>query len=246
MSINSPADLAGLELAGRITRLILEAMKASVAPGVSTLELDAVAGSVMRKHGARSAPKLVYGLPGETCISVNDEVVHGIPGPRKLVAGDLVKLDVTIEIGGYMVDACETVAVPPIRSAHRRLIRCAQQSFQKGLERVKPGARAYEIGESIHLEVVRHGCSVAHDLTGHGIGHTIHESPIIPNYRDLSCSDVLTEGLVFTIEPLITAGRPHIAIKQDGWTVHTRDRSLSAHYEHTLVVTASGARLLTA
>lgn len=246
MSINSPEDLKGLERAGRVTRLVLDAMKAAVRPGISTLELDAIAGEVMRKNGARSAPRLVYGFPGQTCISVNEEVVHGIPGSRKLAPGDLVKLDVTVEVNGYMADACETVAVPPVRKPHQQLIDCARQAFQCGLQRVKPGIRAYEIGESIHREVMRHGYSIARGLTGHGIGHTIHEAPIIPNHRDLACADIITEGLVFTIEPLIAAGGPRVVVKQDGWTIRTRDRSLAAHYEHTLVVTASGARLLTA
>lgn len=246
MSIESPEDLRGLEISGAVTRLVIEAMKAAVRPGISTLELDAIAGEVMRKHGAKSAPKLVYGFPGETCISINDEIVHGIPSKRRLSPGDLVKLDVTLEVNGYMTDACETVAVPPVGQEQNDLIACAMEAFACGLRRVKPGARAYEIGESVQKEVARRGYSVARDLGGHGIGRTIHEAPTIPNYRDLSCSAVLTEGMVFTIEPLVTAGRPHIFTKNDGWTIRTQDRSLSAHYEHTMVVTASGAQLLTA
>ncbi len=245
MSIKSPADLFGLERAGSITRAVIEAMKAAVRPGISTLELDSIAGEVMRAHSARSAPKLVYRFPGHTCISINDEIVHGVPSQRVLAPGDLVKLDVTVEADGYMADACETVVVPPVGRAQKLLIECARQAFDAGLKRVRPGARAFEIGEAVHREVSRCGYSVVRDLTGHGIGRTIHEPPTIPNHRDPRCAAVLTDGLVFTIEPLIAAGGPRTALKRDGWTVRTRDHSLAAHHEHTVFVTKTGARLLT-
>ncbi len=221
-------------------------MKAAVRPGISTRELDNIGAEVMRQHGARSAPKLVYKFPGENCISVNEEIVHGVPGCRILAPGDLVKLDVTVELAGYMADACETVAVPPVKREQQRLIDCAKNSFQAGLAKVRPGARAYEIGEAIQKEVTRAGFSVVRELSGHGIGRTIHEAPRIPNYRDPHAVHVLTEGLVFTIEPLIAAGSGRMVTLRDGWTVHTRDCSLSAHYEHTVFVTADGAQLLTA
>lgn len=247
MSIETTADLQGMQNAGRITRLVLEAMKKSVRPGISTLALDEVARGVLERHGARSAPKLVYGFPGHTCISVNDEVVHGVPGERKLAAGDLVKLDVTVERGGYMADACETVLVTEsVNSSRHPLIDCAVQAFQRGLAQAHVGARAYEIGAAVQNEVGRSGYSVVRELTGHGIGRTIHEAPTIPNYRDPRCSSILTNGLVFTIEPLVSAGTARTQTKADGWTIHTRDRSLSAHYEHTVVLTPSGPVLLTA
>ena len=212
MSIETPEDLAGMEHAGRVTRAVLEAIKAAVRPGVSTQELDQIGARVMQENGARSAPKLVYGFPGHNCISVNDEIVHGVPGRRKLNDGDLVKVDVTVETGGYMGDACETVAVGSIRPESRRLMECV----------------------------------VAAGLCGHGIGRTIHEPPTIPNEFDPRCADVLREGMVFTIEPMIAAGTSQSTTLSDGWTIRTRDRSRSAHYEHTLLVTRSGARLLTA
>ncbi len=246
MSIESADDLAGMELAGRVTRAVLNAMKAAVRPGITTRELDEVGASVMKALGGRSAPKLVYAFPGENCISVNDEVVHGVPGNRRLKAGDLVKLDVTIEVNGYMADACETVGVGPIKQENKRLIDCATQAFQDGLATVHPGIRAFEVGRSIYKAVSRAGFSVVQHLTGHGIGRTIHERPIIPNHYDPRCSDVLTEGLVFTIEPIIAAGGPRTITLSDGWTIRTRDRSLAAHYEHTVVVTPNGARLFTA
>ena len=246
MSIETPEDLAGMEQAGRVTRAVLEAMKAAVRPGISTRELDEIGASVMRNHGARSAPKLVYGFPGHSCISVNDEVVHGVPSARRLQNGDLVKLDVTVEVDGYMGDACETVPVGTIDAESRSLVECAQRAFWAGVSTVRPGARACDIGREVHRTVSAAGYSVVRDLTGHGIGRTIHERPTIPNTYDRQFSDVLTEGLVFTIEPMIALGTSRCVTLKDGWTVRTRDRSISAHYEHTLIVTAHGARLLTA
>ena len=246
MSIESPADLAGLKRAGAVTRAVLRAMQAAVRPGITTFEIDRIAGSVLLQHGAHSAPKRVYGFPGNTCISVNDEAVHGIPGSRRLAPGDLVKLDVTVEVGGYMADACETVAVPPIGVEQQRLIGCARSAFQRGLDRVRSGAITLEIGESIHREVTAHGFSVVHGLAGHGIGRTIHEPPIIPNQRDLSCRTKLTPGMVFTIEPIIAAGGPRADLERDGWTMRTQDHSLAAHYEQTVFVTPKGVQMLTA
>lgn len=246
MSIESIEELAGMEAAGRATRSVLNAMKQAVSPGVTTRELDEIGLQTMRALGARSAPKLVYGFPGQSCISVNEEIVHGVPGSRQLKKGDLLKLDVTVELNGYMADACETVAVGPVHLEARRLMDCAAEAFQAGLAEVHPGARAFEIGKAVDKAVRRAGFSVVRDLTGHGIGRTIHERPTIPNYYDPRCSDVLTEGLVFTIEPIIAMGTHRTVEMKDGWTVRTRDRSLSAHYDHTVVVTANGARVLTA
>jgi methionyl aminopeptidase len=250
MSIESATDLEGMQNAGRITRAVLEAMKQAVRPGVTTRALDDVARNVMLRHRARSAPMLVYDFPGYTCISVNDEVVHGIPGARQIVPGDLLKLDVTVECGGYMADACETVLVAATQNQTtphtHALIDCAVRAFYRGLGVVRIGARAYDIGRAVQQEVRRFGYAVVDDLTGHGIGRTIHEPPTIPNYADPRCSATLSDGLVFTIEPLISAGTPHTRTKADGWTVRTRDRSLAAHYEHTVMVTKGGPVLLTA
>lgn len=246
MSIESAEELAGMERAGQVTRAVLNAMKAAVHPGISTRELDEVGAVVMRKLGGRSAPRLVYAFPGESCISVNEEIVHGVPSERRLVSGDLVKLDVTVEVGGFMADACETVGVGSINKEAKRLINCAVRAFQSGFSIVRPGARAFDIGRAVQKVVNAAGYSVVRNLGGHGIGRTIHERPTIPNEFDPRCSDVLTEGLVFTIEPLLAVGTGNTLTLNDGWTVRTRDRSLSAHHEHTVLVTADGARLLTA
>lgn len=246
MSIKTAQELAGMERAGRVTRAVLEAMKAAVQPGVTTRTLDDLGAAVMRSLGARSAPNLVYGFPGHSCISVNEEIVHGVPGKRVLLAGDLVKLDVTVEVGGYMADACETVGVGAMDRERSRLMECAKSAFLSGLAVVGPGARAYEIGKAVHATVRAQGYSVVRDLTGHGIGRTIHEPPTIPNVFDPRCSAVLAEGMVFTIEPLIAMGTHKTVTLRDGWTIRTRDRSPAAHHEHTVLVTRDGARLLTA
>ena len=246
MSIKTAAELIGMERAGRVTRAVLDAMKAAVQPGISTGELDAIGAAVMRSHGGRSAPRLVYGFPGINCISVNEEVVHGVPGARVLRTGDLVKLDVTVEVGGYMADACETVGVGALNRDSLRLQACAIAAIAAGIAAVRPGAHAYDVGRAVSQTVRRAGFSVVRGLSGHGIGRTIHEAPTIPNDYDPHCNDVLTEGLVFTIEPLIAAGGPRTLTMRDGWTVRTRDRSRAAHQEHTVLVTPEGARLLTA
>jgi len=246
MSINSPEELAGLRAAGLVVRLMLAAMKEAVRPGVTTAELDEIGGRVMRLHGARSAPALVYQFPGVNCISVNDEAVHGVPGPRKLQDGDLVKLDVTIEKDGFMADAAITVPVGKIVEESRLLIACAERAFVKAMLVARAGYSVSEIGRAVEREVRRSGFSVIRDLGGHGIGRTIHEEPRVPNYADPQARHILTEGLVITVEPIIAAGSGRAVIAKDGWTIRTADRKPSAHYEHTLVITKGKPILLTA
>jgi methionyl aminopeptidase len=247
MSIDDDRDLEALLAAGRIVRATLDAMSAAVAPGVSTARLDAIAGAVLRAHGARSAPRLVYGFPGETCISVNDEVVHGIPRATRLLRdGDLVKLDVTVEKDGYMADAAVTRAVGRVTERARRLVACAEGAFQRALREVRPGRRACDVGGAVEAEVRRRGFSVVRELNGHGIGRTIHEEPTVPNWFDPSARAWLTEGLVITLEPIIAMGSGASYEAEDGWTVRTADGSPAAHFEHTLVVTGGEPLLLTA
>jgi len=246
MSINGPEDLAGMRAAGAIVRQMLEAMKAAVRPGVTTAQLDEVGAHVMREHGAQSAPQLVYKFPGVNCISVNDEAVHGIPGERTVQEGDLVKLDVTIEKDGFMADAAETVAAGEISEEKQRLIACAQSAFAKAMLVARAGFRVCEIGRVVEREVRRNGFSVIRDLGGHGIGHTIHEEPRIPNYPDPEANQTLKEGLVITVEPIIAAGSGRATIATDGRTVRTADRRPSAHYEHTIIITQGEPILLTA
>ena len=246
MSINEPEELAGMRAAGAVVRLMLAAMKSAVRPGITTGELDEVGASVMRQHGARSAPALVYKFPGVSCISINDEAVHGIPGRRALLAGDLVKLDVTIEKDGFMADAAVTVPAGEISEERQRLVACAERAFAKAMLVARAGFRVWEIGRVIEREVRRSGFSVIRDLGGHGIGRTIHEEPRVPNYADPEANQILTEGLVITVEPIIAAGVGKAFVAPDKWTMVTADHSASAHYEHTLVITKGEPMLLTA
>jgi methionyl aminopeptidase len=246
MSINGPEDLAGMRGAGAIVRQMLEAMKEAVRPGVTTAQLDEVGANVMREHGAHSAPQLVYKFPGVNCISLNDEAVHGIPGERTVQEGDLVKLDVTIEKDGFMADAAETVAAGEISEEKQRLIACAQSAFGKAMLVARAGFRVCEIGRAVEREVRRSGFSVIRDLGGHGIGRTIHEEPRVPNYADPEANQILREGLVITVEPIIAAGSGRATVANDGWTVRTADRRPSAHYEHTIIITKGEPILLTA
>jgi methionyl aminopeptidase len=246
VSISGPEDLAGMRAAGAIVRRMLEAMKQAVRPGVTTRELDEVGAAVMRQQGAQSAPQLVYKFPGVNCISLNDEAVHGIPGDRTVQDGDLVKLDVTIEKDGFMADAAETVAAGEVSEEQRRLMACAERAFRKAMLVARAGFRVSEIGRVVEREVRRSGFSVIRDLGGHGIGRTIHEAPRVPNYADPGANQVLTEGLVITVEPIIAAGSGRAVVAKDGWTVCTADHRPSAHYEHTIVITKSEPILLTA
>ena len=246
MSIESDADWVGLREAGRVTRLTLDALEAHVRVGVSTADLDECAAAVFAELGARSAPALMYGFPRTVLISVNDEIVHGVPGLRRLASGDLVKLDVTVEKNGYVADAARTVIVGFGSDVACRLAQCAAEALNTALVVAKAGTRVNEIGRVVEREVRRSGFSVVRGLAGHGVGRTIHEWPTVSNSYDPRQKDVLTTGLVLTIEPMISAGSPHAVQDANGWTIRTRDGSLSAHHEHTLVITHGEPIILTA
>jgi methionyl aminopeptidase len=246
LSIQDEQELASLKAAGRVVRMVLDAMKAEVRPGVTTRFLDEVGARVMQENGARSAPSMVYQFPGANCISLNDEAVHGIPGDRELKEGDLVKLDVTVEKDGYMADAAVTVPVGRVSEQAQQLMNCAERAFHKAMLVARAGFRVSEIGRTVEREVRKSGFAVIRELGGHGIGRTIHEAPHVPNYPDPQARQVLNDGLVITVEPIISSGSGRVFTDKDGWTVRTGDHSLSAHFEHTLVVTSGSPILLTA
>jgi methionyl aminopeptidase len=245
MSITSTTDWEGLRQSARIARLTLDALAKQIRSGVTTGALNAIAAELFAAHGARSAPAAVYGFPGTVLISVNDEIVHGIPGPRRIRAGDIVKIDVTVEKDGYVTDAARSVVVPPAGSRALRLAACARAAFDAALTVARAGVRVNEIGRAIEREVRRRGFTVVEGLTGHGVGRTIHEEPSVPNQYDPFQVDVLSEGLVLTIEPMISAGSARVVQGVDGWTLRTADGSWSAHHEHTLVITRGKPIVLT-
>jgi methionyl aminopeptidase len=247
MSIESEEDLVGLRAAGRVVAEALAAMRGAVRPGVTTRELDDIGAKVFERHGARSAPQLAYEFPGVNCISVNEEAVHGVPSARALVEGDLVKLDVTAELDGYMADAAVTVAVGSVSEGAVKLVDVAERALTRAIGVARAGVRLNEIGRAIQSEVEEAGFCVLPQLGGHGIGRAIHEPPSVPNHYVASDPIVLTEGLVITIEPIISATTSRsTGPGRDGWTISTADRGLSAHVEHTIVITGDDAVVLTA
>lgn len=246
MSIESAGDWKGLRRVGRLVELTLQLLQENVRAGITTGELDRIAAAFIARHGGRSAPALVYGFPGTVLISVNDEIVHGLPGDRRLQSGDVVKLDVTLEAGGYIADAARTVIVDAGSEEAERLTACVKAAFEASLSVARAGNRVCEIGRVIENEVRRRGFAVVRGLTGHGVGRTIHEEPSVPNYYDPFQQEILTEGLVLTIEPMISAGSERVTEDANGWTIRTRDGSLAAHYEQTLVIARGRPVILTA
>jgi methionyl aminopeptidase len=246
MSIKSHAELGKLRVIGKIVRKALDEMAAAVGPGVSTAELDGIGARILAEHGAESAPPKVYGFPGAVCISVNDEAIHGIPGDRRLQSGDLVKLDLVAEKDGFFADAAVTVRVGDVSATADALVRCAESAFHHAAKAARVGNRVYDIGRAVEGEARRWGFSVMRELCGHGVGRAIHEEPSVPNYHEAACRSRLTNGLVITIEPIVAAGLGRGELQRDKWTIRTADRSLSAHYEHTIVITNGAPILLTA
>jgi len=246
MSITTSEQLEKLRACGQIVAKALRAMAVAVRPGITTAELSHIGSRILEENGAHSSPPMVYGFPGDVCISVNDEVVHGIPGARVLQPGDLVKLDLTAEKGGYHTDSAISIEVPPTSKTTHELAHCAEKAFRQALPAARAGNRTKDIGRAIEREVRRRGFHIIPELGGHGVGRTIHESPSVPNYADPAARHLLSEGLVITIEPIIAVATGSVSLDRDGWTVRTADGCLSAHYEHTIVITRGDPILLTA
>jgi methionyl aminopeptidase len=246
MSIETEQELAALQRVGRVVAETIAEARARLCPGMTTAELDAIGEEVFARHGARSAPRDTYDFPGCLCLSVNDEAVHGIPGGRVLRAGDLVKVDVTAELGGYFADACVSLPVGAVDRATERLRDAADAALRRGLSVARAGTPLRDVGAAVERLVEARGFSVLRDLTGHGTGRAIHEPPTVPNWDAPWAGEVLTEGTVMTIEPIIGAGGREVVEGEDGWTVRTRDGARSAHAEHTIVITRGEPIVLTA
>jgi methionyl aminopeptidase len=245
MTIQSRADLSGMQQVGRAVAHTLLEMRIAVCPGITTRELDALAERSARKLGARSAPQLAYDFPGFTCISVNEEIVHGIPGPRVLQPGDVVKLDVTLELDGFIADSATTVIVPPALPDAVRLKDAARRAFAAAMRAARPDAPVRALGAAIAAEARRHACDPIRELCGHGVGRRIHESPEVPNFGDPFARATLREGLVLAVEPMLTRRRTRVVTEPDGWTIRTRTREIAVHHEHTIVVRHGAPLILT-
>ena len=246
MTIESKGDLTGMRAVGRLVALALREMRAAARPGITTAQLDDVGALFLRGHGARSAPQLTYGFPGFNCISVNDEVVHGVPGPRVLAHGDVVKIDVTAELDGYIADSAITVLIPPVTPRAHNLAQCAQVAFKRAMKVATADVRVAELGRAVEAEVRRWGHAVIPAMCGHGVGRALHEKPSVPNFFSPLTPGWLEEGLVIALEPIIAESPTQIVEDADGWTIRTASGCLAAHYEHTIVIREGRAEVLTA
>ncbi|MGE7921025.1 type I methionyl aminopeptidase [Viridibacillus sp. NPDC093762] len=232
-------EIAGLKKAGRVMAQIREAMKAATKPGITTKELDEIGGRLFEENGAVSGPKSEYDFPGYTCISVNEQVAHGIPGNLMLKEGDLINIDVSGHVEGYFADTGVSFVVgggsyPEID----KLCQVAESAFDRAMTKVKSGARLNQIGKAVEREAKANGLAVIMNLTGHGIGRSLHEEPQhVLNYFDAWDRTILKEGMVLAVEPFISQKAEHIVESGDGWTFITPDKSLVAQYEHTIIVT---------
>lgn len=246
IELKSPSQVDLMRRAGRVVNEVLRALREAVRPGVSTQELDELARQVIAERGARPAFKGYQGFPAHICASVNEEVVHGIPGPRRLKVGDIVGLDVGAVVEGYHGDAAITVAVGEISPEAEALMGATRRALERGISQVRPGGRLSDISHAIQREVEGAGFSVVREFVGHGIGLKLHEPPQIPNYGEPGYGPELEPGMVLAIEPMVNGGGPRVRLLSDGWTAVTVDGSLSAHFEHTVAVTERGHEILTA
>jgi methionyl aminopeptidase len=242
----SQSELERMRAAGRLVGEVLNELAAHVQPGVSTGDLDALAEKRIRQAGATPAFKGYHGYPGSICASINDEVIHGIPSGRRLLQpGDVISLDVGAALDGYFGDSAMTLPVGQVSEDAATLLRVTEESLYKAIEQVRPGSRVSDIGHAVQQHVEAYGFSVVREFVGHGIGQQMHEEPQVPNYGEPGRGPRLVEGMVLAIEPMVNAGKPAVKILTDGWTAVTRDGSLSAHFEHTVAVTAGEPWILT-
>jgi methionyl aminopeptidase len=242
----SPQEIEQMARAGRVVVDALMLVGEHVRPGVTTAELDAIAEEFITDQGGYPTFKGYRGYPAATCISPNEMVVHGIPGPYELGDGDLVSVDVGVTLDGFVADSAYTFAVGEISAEAERLLEACQAALAAGVEQCRAGNRLSDISHAVQQATESAGFSVVRSLVGHGVGRSMHEDPQIPNYGEPGRGPLLGEGMTFAIEPMINVGAPEIYVHDDEWSISTADGSLSAHFEHTVAVTAGGPRILTA
>lgn len=246
MTLSNEHDLAAMQEIGRIVATALDVMGKALEPGMTTRELDGIGRQVLEAAGARSAPELLYAFPGATCISVNEEVAHGIPGDRAIQPGDLVNIDVSAEKAGYFSDTGASFAVPPVTRAVERLCRDGRRAMWAGLRQVGTGKPLSGIGHAIGDFARKNGYTLVRNLASHGVGRALHEEPSeIATWPDPSERRIMTEGLVFTVEPFLSLGAEFAEDGDDPWTLYSEPRALTVQYEHTVVTTRNGPLVLT-
>lgn len=246
MTVSGDEDLAGMKEIGRVVANTLEAMGKAIEPGMTTRELDEIGRRLMEQAGARPAPEMVYDFPGATCISVNEEIAHGIPGERRIMAGDLVNIDVSAAKDGYFADTGASFAVPPVTRKVEKLCRDGRRAMWEGLRQVGAGKPLAAIGQAVGAFARRNGYTLVRNLASHGVGQSLHEEPTeIATWPDASERRIMTDGLVFTVEPFLSLGAEYADDGDDPWTLYSQPRALTVQYEHTVVATRNGPLVLT-
>jgi len=244
--LKSSKEIEKMRRAGKVVREVLELVRSHVKPGATTLDLEKAAEARLKELGVKAAFKGYHGYPCVLCTSVNSEVVHGIPSAsRVLKQGDIVSVDFGVVVDGYYGDSAITVPVGAIDATAERLLKTTEESLKAGIAAVRPGATLGDVGAAVQGVVEREGFSVVRDFVGHGIGSQMHEDPQVPNFGQAGQGMKLKPGMVIAIEPMVNAGRPDVMVLEDGWTAVAKDGSMSAHFEHTVAVTANGASILT-
>lgn len=245
ITLKSEREISMMRDAGKIVALALDELKKAVTPGITTGELDHIAETIIRKHGAKPAFKGYNGFPASICASINEEVVHGIPGLRKLKNGDIISIDAGAEINGYFGDAAVTLPVGEISAEAEKLLEVTQQSLNIGIKQACVGNRLSDISHAIQQYVEQNGFSVVRQYVGHGIGTAMHEEPQVPNFGKPGRGPRLQNGMTLAIEPMVNLGEFLVYSKEDHWTVVTKDHKFSAHFEHTIAILDSGPEILT-
>ena len=246
--LKSRREIAIMREAGVIVAAVIRALAEQAEPGMTTKDLDQIAARMFKEAGAESTALGYFGYPGHICVSVNDEVVHGIPGSRKLKRGDLVKVDVAARYRGYVADSTGCFAVGGLETLPdraRELVRVTEEALFRGIEQARAGNRLTDIGAAIEAHVSQHGMSVVRDFVGHGVGRNMHEAPQVHHHGPPGRGPMLREGMCLAIEPQVNLGAAAVRMLDDGWTAVTLDGSLSAHFEHTVAITSNGPRVLT-
>jgi methionyl aminopeptidase len=241
----SPAEIDRMRAANRLVAEVLAELRGATAPGVTTADLDRLAETRIRAAGGIPAFKGYRGYPATICASVNDQVIHGIPSGRALVAGDVLSIDVGALLDGFFGDAAVTVPVGAVSGDAARLLRVTEEALYRAIAEARVGNRVSDISHAVQQHVEAHGYSVVREFVGHGIGQSMHEEPQIPNFGEPGRGPRLAEGMVLAIEPMVNEGLPAVRVLDDGWTAVTKDGSLSAHFEHTVAVTRAGPLVLT-
>lgn len=243
--LKTPREIELLREAGRIVALVHEELKKAIVPGVTTKEIDKLAEKIIRDNNATPSFKGYGGFPGSVCTSVNEMVIHGVPGKLKLKEGDIISVDVGACYQGYHGDSAWTYRVGKISEEAERLLKVTEESLYKGLEQAKPGNHIGDISAAIEDYVAKNGYTSPEDYTGHGVGSKLHEDPMVPNYGKKGHGPLLKVGMVIAVEPMVHIGKKDVKVLNDGWGVVTKDHSLAAHYEHTIVITNDGYEILT-